>query len=557
MSRLLTILFIAFWSSKSQAATIDMPDGGALLRQIPLLVQPIEETSGSGLQLEQADKVRTPLPKSDPIYVQRIEIIGNTLFATKTLTALVARAEGQSLTLPQLGDFADIITTYYHSRGYLLSRAVIPAQTIISGQVRIEIIEARYGIIELKNSSKVSSAVLKKTLSNLRSGRDINQAELDYVLLLLTDMPAVKVDAKLQAGLRPGTSDLHVVAEPGKAILASVAQDNAGDSYTGRARLIGTMTINNPLSHGDSLSAAGMSSGEGLNYAQLSYDTVMDGRGTRMGAAYSALGYSLGGPISSLQAHGTAREARLWMSRPLFRSKDINLYGNLQYENQKLRDHIDVARIRTDRGLQNWIFTFNGDMRDQLLSDSLNSWGIAATIGRVSFDDAAAQVANATMANTQGGFLKWTVKVDHLQGLNPTISLYLRLAAQWASTNLDSAQKFSPGGLSGVRAYGAGTVSGDVGYLFNAEFRRNLGSALQGQLQAIAFVDNAHVTVNSRIWTAGTNSASLSGAGVGVNWAGSTGWNMRATIANPIGSSSGLPNTARSLRAWLEVRKSW
>lgn len=64
-----------------------------------------------------------------------------------------------------------------------------------------------------------------------------------------------------------------------------------------------------------------------------------------------------------------------------------------------------------------------------------------------------------------------------------------------------------------------GAVSGDSRALATAELRHDLGSAWNGRWQAVAFVDSAHVEVNKTVWVAGTNSA-LSGAGVGLNWAG-------------------------------------
>ena len=71
----------------------------------------------------------------------------------------------------------------------------------------------------------------------------------------------------------------------------------------------------------------------------------------------------------------------------------------------------------------------------------------------------------------------------------------------------------------------------------------------------MAFVDSEHVTVNKTVRVAGVNSARLSGAGVGLNWAGPNQWSARAYIATPVGSIPVLVADTASTRAWVEIGK--
>ena len=123
-------------------------------------------------------------------------------------------SEGKELTLSQLDELAGRITDYYHNQGYPLARAIIPAQTISGGVVRMEIIEARYGKINLDNSSRVDDPLLAATLSPLQAGKMVEQNALDRALLLLSDVPGVAVAATLQPGDAVGTSDLLVATTP-------------------------------------------------------------------------------------------------------------------------------------------------------------------------------------------------------------------------------------------------------------------------------------------------------------------------------------------------------
>ncbi|WP_211467874.1 ShlB/FhaC/HecB family hemolysin secretion/activation protein [Collimonas silvisoli] len=550
---LLAALLVVFSPLVAQAAAPVVPGAGEILKQIQPVTPPAPSSTGTGLTIEAQGGAK--LPSSAPFLVQTIRIAGNTQFDTPTLHALVADAEGKTLTLGELGAVVARMTDFYHSHGYPLARAIIPAQGIRDGVVDIGVIEARYGTIRLDNSSRVSDPLLAATLSALQGGQVVGQAEMDRALLLLSDMPGVAVNATLAPGEKVGTSDLLVNVRPGPAVTGNVALDNDGNRYTGRARLGGTVNVIDPLHHGDVLSASGLSSGSGMNYGRLAYDTLVSGQGTRIGGSYSALHYRLGGPLSSLDAHGTAQVESLWAKQPLVRSRDVNLYGQIQYDQLQLRDHVDASAIDTDRHLGNWTLSVAGDVRDGLLSGAVSTWNVGLTAGRVGFDNAQAQLADAASASTQGRFTKWNVNLARLQNLSARDGVYLAFSGQWANANLDASQKMTVGGPYSVRAYDVGAMSGDIGYLGTVELRHDLGAAWGGQWQAVAFVDSAHVTVNKNTWVAGANSATLSGAGVGLNWAGPSQWSAKAYLAARVGSAPVLVGNTASARAWVEISK--
>lgn len=506
---------------------------------------------GTRLTIEKQEDAKHPA--SESFEVKGIRILGNTLFDTATLHALVADAEAKHLTLSQLDELAARIGYYYHNRGYPLVRAVTPAQIIQSGIVRIVVIEARYGKVGIDNSTRVNDLLLQATMAPLQSGQIIGQPALDQSLLLLSDIPGVVVNATLKPGEAEGTSDLMVNATPSPTVTGNVLLDDYGNSYTGQARASATVHVGNPLNHGDVLSLSGLSSGSGLSYGRIAYESLLNGHGTRLGGSYSALDYSLGGALASLDAKGSAQVESLWAKHPFLRSRDLNLFGQIQYDQTQLREHIDTSGTRTDRHLANWTLGLAGDARDALLSGGINTWNLSLTTGRVDFDDDAAQLVDAATARTQGEFSKLNLNLARLQGLGPRSALYLSFSGQWANVNLDASQKMTVGGPYSVRAYEVGAVSGDTGYRGTIEFRYDLGQALRGRLQAVAFIDSAHVTVNKFPWTTGTNSTTLSGVGMGLNWTGPNQWSARTYIAVPVGPTPELGNVTDSARAWTEV----
>lgn len=536
---------LLFLPMATYAATPGAPGAGSILQQIKPSLPQAPSPSEPGLRLEGEGGVK--LPPSRAFLVKKIEITGNTLFDTATLHALVAGSEGQMLTLPQLEELAARITDYYRSKGHILSRAIIPAQTIHDGVVIIEVIEAKYGKIRLDNRSRVKSPLLEETLSSLKGGASIEQKAMDHALLLLSDTPGIKVDATLKPGEKVGTSDLDVVAEPTPFVSGSAMLDDYGNKYTGRQRLGVTAFLLNPLHHGDVLSVSGLSSGSGMNYGRIAYDTLLNGYGTHAGASYSALHYILGGSLSNLNGHGTADVGSFWVRQTMARSSDFNLYGQIQYDHMKLRDHIDTAGIKTDRHLNNFTATLSGDNRNV---DGVNTWSFATTMGNVGFDDAAAQLADAATAKTQGGFTKWNLNLSRNQSLGSATSVYAALSGQWANANLDPSQQMVAGGPYTVRAYDMGALSGDEGYLGTVELRH----ALSRFWQAVAFWDSEHLTVNRNTWVAGVNSATLTGAGLGLDWA-DDGWSAKAYVATRIDAPPALVAASSSSRVWVQLGK--
>ena len=532
-----------------------IPGAGSLLQQVQPLKPPVPSSTGTGLSVEAQDGAQ--LPPSAPFMVTRIVISGNTRFDTATLHALVADVEGQSITLSRLEELAARLTDYYRSHGYPLARALIPPQTIAAGTVRIDLLEARYGKIALDNRSRVTDSLLQATLAPLQGGQEVGQAELDHVLLLLSDIPGVATNATLVPGQQVGTSDLLVDAAAVAAVSGSTALDNDGNRYTGRARLGATLNFLDPLRRGDVLGASALSSGRGMNYGRLSYDTLLNGRGSRIGASWSALRYVLGEPLAALDAHGTAQVASLWARQPLLRSPNVNLYGQFQYDGVRLRDHVDASLLKTDRHLGNWTASLSGDARDGWLTGGASAWNAGWSAGRTGFDDAAAQLADAASARTEGRFSKWTANLVRLQNLDQGNSLYLAVSGQWANANLDASQKMTLGGPFSVRAYDSGALSGDTACLATAEWRHELGALWQGQWQAIAFFDYGHATVNHNAWVAGSNSATLSGAGLGLSWAGAGRWSARSWLAVRTGALPALVADAASARAWVELSRAF
>lgn len=543
-------LLVAFQAHAQQAG---IPNAGTILQQQQPALPPAHHSDRPSLQVRPANA--PTLPNTAPFQIKSIRIVGNAAFSNDTLHALVADAEGKTVTLPDLEQLAARITAYYQAHGFSLSRAIVPAQTIADGQVTLQVIEAKYGAVRLNNTSQVTDRLLTATMAPLRQGDSIADTALDRTLLLLSDIPGLAVDATIKPGFEVGTADLDIATGPAPAVFANVVADNAGNRYIGRARLGATFYVTNPLHQGDVLDAGVISTGRGMDYGRIGYEMLLNGQGTRAGAAISSVRYRLRNGVEAIDAHGTATVGSLWIKQPFVRARQANVYAQLEYDDKRLRDHIGVTDTRTDRHLGDWMLSLNGDLRNGVLDGGVTSWSVGTTFGQTSFDDTVARGADAASARTAGHFAKLNANGTHLQRLGARDSLVVSFGAQWADSNLDSAEKMTIGGPFSVRAYDIGAISADTGYTVSTEWRRDLGEFANGGWQAIGFVDSARVTINRDPWTPGQNTARLSGAGVGLTWSGLHLWHASMWIAAPIGATPTLLGDQPSARGWINLGK--
>ena len=61
------------------------------------------------------------------------------------------------------------------------------------------------------------------------------------------------------------------------------------------------------------------------------------------------------------------------------------------------------------------------------------------------------------------------------------------------------------------------------------------------------------ITVNNAAWATSVNVASLSGAGLGMNWSNKSGWNAKIAADRRLGAESSLITDTKRMRGWAEI----
>lgn len=515
LSALVAALTLALSGTDSaMAQSAPVPDAGQVLRDlqpspglVPATATPLQRIE------ESTDPSQGPQGK---VLVKAVNITGNREIPTAELSPLVAPLVGTERSLVQLNAAARRITAWYRAKGFAVARAYLPAQDITDGVITIAIIEGRIASHKISNQARLSDERASAHFSQIRDGDVIRSEQIDRGLLILQDTPGVGAyRATLKPGASVGTSELLIELQGAPAYSGNATLDNHGSRYTGEYRTGGNFNLASPLGIGDQLSFGALTSGSQLNFGRIAYQLPLGGDGLRVSAAYFDVHYKLGKEFELLQARGTASSATVSMAYPFIRSPLANLSGGASFEDKRLSDHVDATNTATHKKVGITTAGLSGNLQDAWGGGGMNRMDVAVTWGKLRINSPVALAIDAASAQTSGSYTKVSWSVSRLQRLTNESLVYLSVAGQQASRNLDSSEKFSLGGPAGVRAYPLAEAGGDEGYKATLELRHAFTPALQGTL----FYDWGEVTLNKRPFGApgSPNKRALAGAGVGLN----------------------------------------
>ena len=532
--------------AQAQTTLAPPPDAGRILQE--LATPPaLPRRESSPLRIEPPEALTT-LPGGTTAELQAVEFSGNTVFDAATLAAVLGDVAGQRHDLAGLRALAERVAAFYRENGYPFVRAYLPAQQLLSGVLRIAVLEGRYGRVEPRAEVPWLSEGARPFLAPLRTGEIIDGRTLERVVLLLEDQPGIRVAPLVRPGQAPGEGDLSVAIERDSRVSGQVGLDNAGNRYSGEWRALATVAFDSPFAFGDRLVMRSLVTNERLWLGGVDYERPLGGSGLRGQAGLARTSYTLGGPYRAVGANGIADVATLRAAYPVVRTQLANLSVSVAYLRKALEDRADVVGDVRTRTSSTWPVTLQFDQRDGFGSGGV-SWGaLVWTTGHLQLDGTQRHV-DAASSRTSGGFNKLNLDVARIQRLGQSLALYGRYSAQWADKNLDSSEAFALGGIYGVRAYPPGEGLGARGWLAQTELRY-----LAGPWTPYVLLDAGGSQANVHAWDAASGvKRQLSGTGLGARF-GTLRWTLDATLAWRMrGGVPASDSRDRNPRLWVSA----
>jgi len=495
---------------------------GILLTSVPL---PAQERSGDVLkslergaerpreaekipriETEPERKAETPFP-SPKIRVKAFRAEGFTILPSEEIKSLVSPWEGKELSLEEIQGVADRITAHYRELGYLLVNAHVPAQTVRDGEILIQVVEGRLDKVTVTGNQRYSSTFIERHLARLRSDPSLREAALERSLLILNEYPYLLVNALLQAGHSPGTTDLVIRAEERPPLSGSLSYDNFGSKSSSRSRAGLMLETGSLLLTGDQLTLRGVTGLDQLDLERLSYGRIdylvpLDYDGTKVGFYYTNSRYESGEELRALDINGKSDLLGLYVIHPLYRRLTQRLDVKSGFDYKNLTDYILDETWSRDR-----IRVFSLGFSYDVVDDYRGRTNLAFTAYRGVrdlFDGSGRSDPGVSRKGADGSFSKYTLDVYRIQMLPGNSFLTLRGEGQLSADRLFVVEQFSLGGMGSVRGFDASCCNGDSGYFVSAELqtapffpeKRLFGRRIGDMFKLAFFGDHGGVFLN-------------------------------------------------------------
>ena len=401
------------------------------------------------------------------VQLSAIRLQGNQVFSAEKLLALLGDYQGRQYDLAGLQGLANQISQFYRDQGYVFASALLPAQDLASGELKIHVIEGRYG--QVKTQGDLAAAT-QRFVSPLQPGDVIESSLLERQLMIMGDLPGVAVVPVMRPGEQLGTGNLDVQVSETQRVTGRVSADNHGSRFSGAYRGRGDLQINRLLTVGDELSVSALYTSEATWLGSLSYALPLMANGLRGSLSYSHTDYTLGKGFEGYT--GTAGIFAAGVSYPLLRSQTSNLRLSATLQHKDLNDTADISNYKKATQSYSLPLALMFDHRDALGRGGITWGSLSATPGQM--ETRTSQTGGAI--SDDESFLLVNLEVVRLQALAEKLSLYGRFNSQWANRKqLDGSESFSIGGPSGVRAFPVGEGSDSRGWLTQIELRYQLG----------------------------------------------------------------------------------
>ncbi|MEP0790873.1 MULTISPECIES: ShlB/FhaC/HecB family hemolysin secretion/activation protein [Cyanophyceae] len=464
----------------------------------------------------------TTAPASDSLQVNKIQVIGSTIFDQDELNPITQKFEGRVVTLEELRNVADAITQLYLNQGYITSRAILVDQAVTDGVVQIRVIEGTLEEIRVEGTRRLNPNYVRSRV-RLGAGRPLNTGKLEDQLRLLRIDPLFKnIEASLRAGSGVGQSILVVRVTEANPLEASLGVDNYSPPSVGSERLGVNLRYRNVTGLGDEIAGSYYhTTTSGADIFDFSYRIPLNAmNGTLQLRAAPNRNKVTQRPFDVFDIRGETELYEISYRQPLIRSprEEFALSLGFTYQDGQTFTFAGPTPFGfgpDENGVSRTSVVKFG--QDYLRRDVRGAWALRSlfSLGTGLFD---ATVNEDPVPD--GRFLSWLGQIQRVQVLNNDNFLILQADVQLSTSGLLPSQQFVIGGGQSLRGYRQNVRAADNGVRFSIEDRITVqrdeaGAAI---MQVAPFIDLGWV------WNVDDNpnplpdERFLAGVGLGLIW---------------------------------------
>lgn len=458
--------------------------------------------------------------------LSEVRIEGATVYGANAFRPLYGELIGQEISLDRIFRITQSITAKYRSDGYVLSQALLPAQRIEGGVVRVQIIEGFVDAFRIEGEPRGGSELIAAYAEKIVASRPLQNSDLERYLLLMNDLPGLRVrSVLLPSPDTPGAANMTLVVEE-KRLDAVGSIDNRGTKFLGRSQYLASLAANSLLSRHERMQlqyvGAPTTSERELSYVSGSYQQPIFDEGTTLSVFASRSDTEPGSELEDLEIEGESTTLILSAAHPFIRSRRQNLSVALQFDVRNSETDIfgtqlfskDRLRILRARMQYDLVDAWAGvNLVDVELSQGLNIFGAS--------DDSD---ANLSRADGRSDFFKVAATAQRVQDLGflkDGLGVLVSVGGQKSANALLAVEEFGLGGIDFGRAYDPSELTGDDALAARIELRQDFDEVLSQPTELFQVYGYYDI---GRVWNRGdvvgqASDESLASAGVGVRFA--------------------------------------
>lgn len=450
--------------------------------------------------------------------LQRIEFGESAILSPDELKSAARDLEGREVTLGEVQDLVDRVNALYKARNVFTAQAVLPAQDVSSGVVKIRLVEGKVGRVILEGNASTREAYITEALSQ-KPGMLADVTTLEQDMARFNRSNDVQLRAELKAGEKFGETDiLMTVNEPPKHEMRVFA-DSSGSEATGAYR-VGVFYQNRSLLGFRDALGVTVTRADGHEGKALTYAFPVSNRGTRMVVSYFNDDTEIKhGPFKHLDITGESTAYTAQIKHPLVVGAQHQLDVNVGAKKRKTESWID-GQLFQDTDTDDRSIGLEGQLWE---SDRI--WSASITYSNGKSDS-----RNDTVAQK---FDIWRGTLKRVQEFgHDGWAVHVMLNAQYSRDKLlPSSEQFLIGGEGTVRGYQTGLFSGDKGYVATAELHHPIFASEQSLFRSTGFFFLDHgETRPYRAVGAERGADKIAGWGWGVNMSYSDKVSARITL---------------------------
>ncbi|MBF0460768.1 MAG: ShlB/FhaC/HecB family hemolysin secretion/activation protein [Magnetococcales bacterium] len=466
------------------------PKSGPVDLQIP---------EGSSAADEQFEEIK--------LHLSQVKLEGSTVFPEQVLQDEFASLLNQDVSLADVYRIAEKITAKYRDAGYVLSRALIPAQEIskVEGVVRVTVLEGFVQRIVVEAADDAGENAKEKLarvedrihryVDRILESKPLNIRDLERYLLLANDMSGVSAKAVLRPDPKvSGATDL-VLKVNFFSYSGSIGLDSMGSRIVGPEEGMIKGRLNSPLGMGEhieltSVTASPFKDAINLKYGGAVVELPLGDEGARLKLDATRSVTKPGERLKPLKMVSDTETFALSGIYPVIRGRATNLI--LEGGVKSMESDVDVLErpFNVDK-LRKWFFKGSFDHADSW--DGVNLFMVQWSHGYNV--DAATQKGSllSSRAEADPNYQKLDGEISRLQGLPHNFSLLAAAMWQYAWHPLFSLEEMGVGGEKYGRGYDLGDITGDKGVAEKVELQYNDEFATNSTYQLYTFLDHGHV----------------------------------------------------------------